>query len=128
MVSEKILHFQNKGKDPSQVAQQIEQQLQVDGYKTQSKSAPLGYIIQAQKAGIMRDLIAADRCFTIMVSGQSSDFTVHIGIGKWVQNLAVTAVETLFLSTLFLPVDVGEMLWTTHVEGKLVKEIQSIVG
>jgi hypothetical protein len=128
MVSEKVLHFQNKGKDPSQVAQQIEQQLQADGYKTQSKSAPLGYILQAQKAGIMRDLIAADRCFTIVVSGQPNDFTVHIGIGRWVQNIGVTAVETLLLSVLFLAVDVPEMLWTTHVEGKLVKEVQSIVG
>jgi hypothetical protein len=128
MVSEKVLHYQNKGKDPTQVAQQIEKQLQADGYKTQSKQAPLGYIIQAQKAGIMRDLIAADRCFTLVVSGEPNDFTVHIGIGKWVQNIAVAAVETLFLSTLFLPVDVGEMLWTTHVEGKLVKEIQTIVG
>jgi hypothetical protein len=128
MVSEKVLRFQNKGKDPTQVAQQIEQRLKSDGYKTQSKSAPLGYIIQAQKAGIMRDLIAADRCFTIVVSGQPNDFTVHIGIGKWIQNIAVAAVETLFLSVLFLAVDVPEMLWTTHVEGELVKEIQSIVG
>jgi hypothetical protein len=128
MVSEKILHFQNKNKDPAQVAQQIEQQLKAEGYKTQSKVAPLGNIIQAQKAGILRDLIAADRCFTIVVSGQPNDFTVHIGIGKWVQNLAVAAVETLLLSVLFLAVDVPEMLWTTHVEGQLSKEIQSIVG
>ena len=128
MVSEKILHFQNKGKDPSQVAQQIEQQLQSEGYKTQSRVAPLGNIIQAQKAGILRDLVAADRCFTLVVSGQPNDFTVHIGIGRWVQNLAVTAVETLLLSVLFLAVDVPEMLWTTHVEGQLAKEIQTIVG
>jgi hypothetical protein len=128
MVSEKILHFQSKGKDPAQVAQQIEQQLKADGYKTQSTVAPLGTIIQAQKAGILRDLVAADRCFTLMVSGQPDDFTVHIGIGKWVQNLAVTAVETLLLSFLFLAVDVPEMVWTAHVEGQLAKQIQTIVG
>ena len=122
------MHFQNKGNDPAQVAQAIEQQLKAEGYKTQSKAAPLGNIIQAQKAGILRDLIAADRCFTIMVSGQPNDFTVHIGIGKWIQNLGVAAVETLLLSFLFLAVDVPEMLWTTHVEGQLAKEIQMIVG
>jgi hypothetical protein len=128
LVSEKTLRFQNKGKDPAQVAQQIEQQLKADGYKTQSTAAPLGNIIQAQKAGILRDLIAADRCFTLMVSGKPDDFTVHIGIGKWVQNLAVAAAETLLLSVLFLAVDVPEMLWTTHVEGELAKQIQAIVG
>jgi len=128
LVSEKILRFQNKAKDPAQVAQQIEQQLKADGYKTQSTTAPLGTIIQAQKAGILRDLVAADRCFTLMVSGQPNDFTVHIGIGRWIQNIGVTAVETLLLSVLFLAVDVPEIVWTTHVEGQLAKQIQTIVG
>ena len=82
----------------------------------------------SSKAGTLRDLVSADRCFTLVVSGQPNDFTVHIGIGRWVQNLGVTTLEALFLSYLFLAVDVREMLWTTHVEGQLVKEIQSIVG
>jgi len=128
LVSEKVLRFQNKGKDPAQVAQQIEQQLKADGYKTQSKVAPLGNIIQAQKAGILRDLVAADRCFSFLVGGQPNDFTVHIGIGRWIQNLGVTAVEALILSPLFLAVDVPEILWTTHVEGQLAKQINAIVG
>ena len=128
LVTDKTLRFQGKNKDLDQLAQQIEQQLQAEGYKTQSKKAPVGNIIQAQKAGILRDLISADRAFTIMISGQPNDFTVHIGIGKWIQNLAVTAVETLFLTALFLVVDVPEMLWTVHVEDGLAKEITQIVG
>ncbi len=127
MVSEKILRFQNRNRDLNQLAQQISQQLESEGYKIQQKMAPLGTVIQAQKAGILRDIIAADRAFTIMISGQPNDFTVHIGIGKWIQNLAVTAVETLLLSTLFLAVDVPEMLWTRHVEGGIAKEISQIV-
>ncbi len=127
MVSEKILRFQNRNRDLNQLAQQITQQLQTEGYKVQQKIAPLGTVIQAQKAGILRDIIAADRAFTIMISGQPNDFTVHIGIGKWIQNLAVTAVETLLLSALFLAVDVPEMLWTRHVEGGIAKEISQIV-
>jgi hypothetical protein len=63
-----------------------------------------------------------------LVSGQPNDFTVHIGIGRWVQNLAVTAVETLLLSYIFLAVDVPEMLWTTHVEKGLAEQIKQIVG
>jgi hypothetical protein len=128
LVAEKTLRFQGKNKDLDQLAQQIEQQLQTEGYKTQSTKAPLGNIVQATKAGIARDLIAADRAFTIMVSGQPNDFTVHIGIGKWVQNLAVTAAEVLLLSVLFLPLDVPEMLWTIHVENGIAKQITQIVG
>jgi hypothetical protein len=128
MVAEKNLRFQGKGKDLDQLSQQIEQQLKTDGYKTQSTKAPLGNIVQAQKAGVLRGIIDADRAFTILISGQPDDFSVHIGIGKWVQNIAVVAVETLLLSVLFLPLDVAEILWTTHVENGIAKQITEIVG
>jgi hypothetical protein len=128
LVSEKVLRFQNKNKDLDQLAQRIVQQLQSEGYKTQSANPPLGRVIQAQKAGILRDIITADRAFTIMITGQPDDFTVHIGIGKWIQNLAVAAAEVILLSVLFLAVDVPEMLWTRHVEGGIAKEIAQIVG
>lgn len=111
-----------------QLAQLIVQQLNAEGYKTQYATPPLGRVIQAQKAGILRDVIAADRAFTIMLTGEPNDFTVHIGIGKWIQNLAVAAAEAILLSALFLAVDVPEMLWTRHVEGGLAKEITTLVG
>jgi hypothetical protein len=62
-----------------------------------------------------------------MISGQPNDFTVHIGIGKWLQNLAVAAVEVLLISVLFLAVDVPEMLWTQHVERGIAKQITQLV-
>jgi len=127
MVSEKTLRFQNLNRDLNKLSQQIVEQLQSEGYKTQSKTDPVGIIIQAQKAGILRDIITADRCFTIMISGQPNDFTVHVGIGRFVQNLAVAAAETLLLSALFLAVDIPEMLWTREVENVLIKEINLIV-
>jgi hypothetical protein len=127
MVTEKVMHFQGKNKDLSQLTQLIVQHLQSEGYKTQNASKPVGIVIQAQKAGVLRDIITADRAFTILITGDPNDFTIHIGIGKWVQNLAVAAAEAVLLSLLFLAVDVPEMLWTTHVEGKLAKEIQQIV-
>lgn len=128
MVSEKILRFQNKNKDLGSLSQQIVQQLESEGYKTKTATPPLGTIIQAQKGGILRDLIASERAFTIMVTGQPNDFSIHIGIGKFFQNLGVMAAEALLLSELFLAVDIPEMLWTTHVERGLVKEITQLVG
>jgi len=128
MVSEKVLHFQGKNRDLSQLAQQISEQLQSEGYKVQSATPPLGIVIQAKKAGILRDIITADRAFTIMITGQPNDFSIHVGIGKWVQNLAVAAAEALLLSVLFLAVDVPEMLWTRHIEGTIIKQITQIVG
>jgi len=111
-----------------QLASQIQAQLKSEGYKVQYTIPPLGRIIQAQKAGFLRDIIVADRAFTILITGEPNDFTVHLGIGRFVQGLAVAAVETLLLSVLFLAVDVPEALWTTQVEKGIAKEITEIVG
>ncbi|MHB8603249.1 MAG: hypothetical protein ACYC6W_12320 [Nitrosotalea sp.] len=129
MVSEKIARFQNKNKDLNQLAQQITTMLEVEGYKTQMTSnSSVGIIVQATKAGILRDIITADRAFTIMISGEPNDFVVHIGIGKLIQNIAVAAAEALLLSMLFLAVDVPEMLWTRHVENEILKKITQMIG
>ncbi|MGA1974663.1 MAG: hypothetical protein ABSG92_03420 [Conexivisphaerales archaeon] len=125
---EKVLRFQGKNKDLNQLAQQIVQQLQSEGYKTQMATPPLGTVVQAQKAGILRDIVSADRAFSILLTGQPDDFTVHIGIGKWIQNIGVAAVEAILLSVLFLAVDIPEMLWTEHVEHGIAKEITTLVG
>jgi hypothetical protein len=124
----KGLHFTGKNKDLNQLSEQIVQSLSNEGYKTQKATAPLGIVIQAQKAGILRDIITANRAFSILITGKPEHFTVHVNIGKWFQNLAVATVETIFLSYLFLAVDVPEMLLTRDVEESIIKDINQIVG
>ncbi len=129
VVAEKIVNFQNKNKDLGQLGEQIVQMLQNQGYKTQiNKSAPVGIVIQATKAGILRDIITADRAFTILITGDPNNFAIHIGIGKLMQNLAVAAAEAILLSFLFLAVDVPEMIWTRHVENEILKDIVQLIG
>ena len=131
MVTEKEMRFQGKNKDLSQLSQQIGAYLQNDGYKVQSATltAPsAGFVVQAQKAGILRDIITAERCFTITTTGQPNDFTVKIGIGKWVRNIAVAVAEAAIISVLFLAVDVPEMLWTIHVENTIAKKITELAA
>ena len=127
LVTEKVMHFVGKNKDLNELSQQIVQQLQADGYKVQSATKPIGNVIKAQKGGILRDIIAADRAFSIVISGNPNDFTVHIGIGKWIQNLAVAAAEAVLLTVLFLAVDIPEMVWTVHVDGQIAKMIQQLI-
>jgi hypothetical protein len=122
------LSFTGKNRDLDQLAQQIEQQLKIDGYKTQTMKAPIGNVIQAQKAGILRGLVDANRAFSILIAGRPDDFSVHIGIGKWIQNVGVAVVESIIFSPLALVVDGGEVLWTTHVESGIAKQITQIVG
>jgi len=87
----------------------------------------VGIIIQAQKAGVLRGIITADRAFSILLTGQPNDFSIQVDIGKWIQNLAVTTVEAVLTLLLFLSVDVPEMLWTREVEKGIIQEIKGIV-
>jgi hypothetical protein len=48
--------------------------------------------------------------------------------GKWLQHLGVAAVETLFLSALFLAIDVAEMAWNVEIELRLARHIESPIG
>lgn len=98
-----------------------------DGWKVQQKVEGDKAIVQAQKGGILRDLIAADRALTFTFENTPQGLKVTAGIGKWLQNLAVTAIEAILLSELFLAVDVPEMLWTEHVESKLMNKLDEIV-
>ena len=129
MVGEKVLHFKGKDRDPGYVQGHIEEYLKSDGFAVQtSKSSVHGVVIQAKKGGFLRGVIDADRAMTIVIAGNPNDFTVRIGIGKWLEHLAVAAVETLLISDLFLVVDVVETAWNLEIEDKLVKDITAFVG
>jgi hypothetical protein len=129
MVGEKEQHFQNKGTDLGGLGDKIENYLKSDGFTTQtSQSSSQGTVIQAKKGGWLRGVVDADRALSIMITGDPSDFTVRIGIGKWLEHLAVAAVETLLLSELFLVIDVAESAWNIEIEDKLAKQIETFVG
>jgi len=129
MIGEKVLRFQGKGTDLSALQGEIGSYLQSEGFTVQtSAESSQGTVIQAKKGGFLSGLIAADRALSILVSGDSNDFTVRVGIGKWLEHLGVAALETLLLSELFLVVDVAEMVWNLEIENKLVKQIESFVG
>jgi hypothetical protein len=129
MVGEKIQHFQGKGTNLEPFAADVVAYLESEGFTVQkSDSSSQGTVIQAKKGGFLSGLVAADRALTIMVSGNPDDFTVRIGIGKWIEHLVTTAVEGLLLSELFLVVDVAEMAWNIEIEEKLANQIESLVG
>jgi hypothetical protein len=129
MIGEKELHFQGKGTDLTELQSKIESYLQGEGFTVQtSPPGDQGSVTQAKKGGFLSGVIAADRALTITITGDSNDFTVKMGIGKWLEHLGVTAAEVLLLTPLFLAVDVPEMVWNLEIENKLAKEIEGFVG
>jgi hypothetical protein len=129
MVGEKVMHFQGKGTDLAELQQKIEDYLKSDGFTVQvSAPSSQGVVLQAKKGGFLRGVVDADRAMSILISGDANDFSVKIGIGKWIEHLAVAAVETLLISDLFLVVDVAETAWNFEIEDKLAKQVESFVG
>jgi hypothetical protein len=129
MIGDKQEQFQGKGTDLSALQAHIEEYLKSDGFTVQT-SAPSaeGVVIQAKKGGFLRAVVAADRAMTVTIAGSPADFTVRIGIGKWLEHLGTAAIETLLISELFLVVDVADSAWNIEIEDKLVKNIKSFVG
>jgi hypothetical protein len=128
MIGEKVRHYQGKNTDLNVLKGKIEEYLKGDGFKVQSSApSPHGTVIQAQKGGFLRSIITADRAFTILIDGEPNNFTVRVGVGRWLKHLAITAVEALLLTELFLLVDVPETLWNLEIENKILKAIDSFV-
>ena len=129
MIGEKVKHYLNMNTDLAGLKSKVEDYLKKDGFKVQSSvPSPHGTVIQAQKGGWISSIIAADRALTIMIDGEPNNFTVRVGIGRWLKHLGITAAEALLLTDLFLVVDVPETLWNFEIENKIAKKIDSFIG
>jgi len=129
MIGNKEEHYTGKGTDLSALQSHIEEYLHNDGFRVQvSAPSTQGTVIQAAKGGFLAGLVAADRALTITITGSPDDFTIRIGIGKWLEHLATLVIETLLISDLFLVVDVAETAWNFEIEDKLGKAITAFVG
>ena len=129
MLGDKEEHFQGKGTEISELRSHIEQYLKDDGFAVQTSAASdQGTVIQGKKSGFLREIVAADRAFTVTITGSPNDFTVRFGVGKWLEHLGVAAFETLLISELFLIVDVADSLWNLEIENKLIADVKSFVG
>ncbi|BBD71836.1 hypothetical protein HS1genome_0225 [Sulfodiicoccus acidiphilus] len=114
--------------DLNYVVNSLVSQLSSEGYKVQSNVGTTMAVVQAKKEGFLRTLVAANRAFTFTFNNTVNGLQVKIGIGAWVENLAATAIETVILGPIFLVVDVPEMVYNEHIEGKFARMIENIVN
>ena len=129
MIGDKTEHFAGKGTDLAALQAHIVQYLEGDGFMVQASGpGDQGVVLQARKGHVLSGLIDADRALTITIAGRPEDFTVRVGIGRWLDHLATAVIEGLILSELFLVVDLAETAWNVEIEDKLVKDIKSFVG
>ncbi|MEM0158295.1 MAG: hypothetical protein QW812_02145 [Thermoplasmataceae archaeon] len=124
-VFHKVLSLQTS-KDLKSLVGTFEEYLKSQGWKVQSSVADDKALLQAQKGGILRDIIAADRALTFAFSTDNGNVKVEAGVAKLIKNLAITAIEVILLSDIFLFVDIPEILWNRHVETELLGYLQSL--
>ena len=111
------------------LADSIEEHFTIQGYQTQSGKSDESWVVQAKKEGILRGLVAAERAFTVVVSGEPNKFRVSFGIGKWIENIGMAVLETiLFDFLLILFVEIPVSLWSYAIEnefwGFVEKEVE----
>ncbi|MHB1441089.1 MAG: hypothetical protein ACYCSO_10270 [Cuniculiplasma sp.] len=99
-----------------------------NGWKVQSNVQQDKAVLQAQKFGILRGLIAADRALTFVFTSDGAQVKVDVGVGRLLGDIAVTAVEVLLLSEIFIVIDIPEIAWSDHVEKELLNELQNIAS
>ena len=108
--------YVGKGCNLELLSDAIDEHFQTQGYQTQSSKTSDGWAVQARKAGILRDLLAADRAFTVAIGGDPGNFRVSFGIGKWAQNLGMALVEGFALAPVVLFLEIPISLWSYEVE------------
>lgn len=111
-------HYAGESCNLELLADSIEERFQAQGYKTQSGKTEKGWVIQARKEGFLRELLAAERAFTVTVIGQPTDFRVSFGIGRWVTNLGMAAIEGLLLAPILTFVEIPISLWSYEIESQ----------
>jgi hypothetical protein len=111
--------YVNKNVDLGKLADDVEEYFELQGYTTQKADKENWHLIQAKKAGFLRDIAAADRAFTVLLTGEQNNFKVSIGVGKWLQNMAVSFLEGLLLTPLVFFVEIPVQFWSYEIEGRL---------
>ncbi len=118
----------NTTKGVDQIVKEFSAYLTNNDWKVQSNVQPDKGILQAWKAGFLRGLIAADRALTFVFTSDGSQLKVDVGVGKLLGNIAISAIEILLISEIFIAVDIPEIAWSDHVEKELLTELQNIAS
>lgn len=106
------------------LAESVEEYFSNQGYETQSAKFDDGWVIQARKTGILRNLLAAGRAFTITITGKPESFKVSIGIGQWMQNISIAVLEAVALNPAVLFIEIPISLWSFEIERKFWKFVE----
>ncbi len=121
----KTREYTGKNLDLDKAAGVVEEFFQKDNFKLQTGKHPNGILIQATKEGILRGIAGMDRAYTITISGTPDDLKISVGMGKWLQDLGVAAIESFLLTPELAFFEVPESLWSFEIEKKFWEYVEN---
>jgi len=116
--------YRDKNCDLDVLNKQIESWFSDQGYEVQGNKTEGSWCLQAQKTEGWRKAVGASRAFTILIEGQSNEFSVEVGTGEWASNLVAGGVAAVLTGGVSL---VGSGLatgWAKKIEGDIWKFIE----
>lgn len=101
-----VRDYIGRGCDLEILTDSIEEHFQTRGYQTQKGRKEGGWMVQARKGGELRELLAADRVFTVVVTGGPSNFRVTFGLGKWFESPGAAVVEQIAIGPVVAHIEI----------------------
>ncbi|MEM0139358.1 MAG: hypothetical protein QXZ44_01905 [Ferroplasma sp.] len=120
--------YSGKNINLDKLASITEQYFQNEKFKTQLGKHPNGTLIQATKEGLLRSIAGMDRAYTITISGTPDEAKISIGMGKWLQDLGVAAIESFLITPELAFLEVPESMWGFEIEDKFWKYIENQIN
>jgi hypothetical protein len=90
------------------LAEDVKMWFQGNGYEVQAASNDGIHIVQARKTSGVRTFFGTNQAFNVKIEGKPTCYTVEVGTGKWVENLAGAGISGLFT---------GGLTWLTGAAG-----------
>ncbi len=121
--------FQGVNVNVQQLALSLAQWFRSKGYISQYYGYGNNYVVQAKKEGFLRHFIAANRAFTVKITGYSGYLDVDIGVANWIkaEDATEALIGGLILGPLGLLIEGGEGLWNLEIEHETMNEIERLI-
>jgi len=117
--------FKDKGCNLSALARDVESWFMEREYETQGTERGGRYFVQAKKKGTLRAITGTQVAMKVTIEGNPDDFTVQIGTGKWISNIASAGTAAFFTFGLTAITGVVGAIWTKKTERDLWDYIES---
>lgn len=110
--------------DVPQLVTDLRERLERDDFEVLSTKTGLTVVLQARKAGKVRDLTGMSYALTVRITPQDGGTVVEVGKQKWMDKAAIGAISMIALWPLAVPAAAGAY-WQYQITDEVWKIIEA---